>query len=320
MNNYNKARQKLTDMYVKSLEEGQIPWEKMWQTRVPRNGVSGINYRGINNLILSFIAAQRGYKDSRWCTYVQVSKHKWKLKDAKGQGVDIEYVGMKNKIDKKLYSFQEYQKIIEEFPEKENEFSLRVYNYKVFNADLIEGIPKEEQQEKNSNIITSDYINGIIKSIGVKYQEKGDAAYYDLLADTVVIPEANLFKNNYAYYATQLHELAHSTGHNSRLNRNMQGKFGTVEYAKEELRAEISSSFLMQNLGLEYDDNHLNNHKAYVQSWLKIIKDKPQELFSAILDANKIVSYLEEKSILKEKTVSKDNDIKDIEEEIEYEQ
>lgn len=316
MNNYNKARQKLAEMYIKSLEEGQIPWEQDWKTKAPKNGISGTKYRGVNNLILSFVAHTRGYKDNRWCTYIQISKNNWKLKDAKGQGVDIEYVGMKNKIDKKMYSFADYQKIIEENPEREKDFSLRIYNYKVFNADLIEGIPKEINKEEDK-IITSDYINQIIKNIGVKYQEKGDAAYYNLLADEVVIPEAGLFKNNYAYYATQLHELAHSTGHETRLNRNMEGKFGSVEYAKEELRAEISSSFLMQNLELEYDENHLKNHKAYVQSWLKIIQDKPQELFLAITDANKIVSYLEDKSISKEKDVVKELD--DLEMEMEYE-
>lgn len=308
MINYNKARQSLIDMYIKSLEEGDIPFHQMWKTKSPKNAISGVKYRGVNNLILSFVSAQRGYKDNRWCTYLQIKKQKWKLKDAKGQGVDIEYAGMKNKIDKKLYSFDDYKKIIEENPERENEFYLRRYNYKVFNADLIEGIKPDKEIEEN-NITPNEYVEKIIENLGVSYQEKGDEAYYDLLRDEVVIPERGLFKNNYAYCATQLHELAHSTGHHSRLDRNMEGKFGSVEYAKEELRAEISSSFLMQDLGLEYDDNHLNNHKAYVKSWLQIIKDKPQELFSAISEANKITSYLKGKSKFQEKNISEDMDI-----------
>ena len=65
----NKARQTLIDMYVKSLEEGEIPWEKMWTTKQPRNAITNRKYRGINNLALSFIAIKRGYKDTRWCTY-----------------------------------------------------------------------------------------------------------------------------------------------------------------------------------------------------------------------------------------------------------
>lgn len=305
MSSYFKARDELVKMYINSLEEGKIPWEKMWQTSIPENAITGKKYKGVNNLILSYIAIQRGYKDNRWCTYLQISKNKWKLKDAKGQGVTIEYVGMKNKRDNKLYSFEEYRKIINEFPEKESEFSIRRYNYTVFNADLIEGIEKNNNTSKEK-IISNDYISNIIKNIDVKYQEKGEEAYYDLLADEVVIPPSNTFKNTYAYYSTQLHEIAHATGHKTRLNRNMYGEFKSEAYAKEELRAEISSSFLMQKLGLEYDEKHLQNHKAYVRGWLDIIKDKPQELFLAISDANKIVSYLEEKSLSKEKNFSKD--------------
>lgn len=86
----------------------------------------------------------------------------------------------------------------------------------------------------------------------------------------------------------------------------MSGEFRSEAYAKEELRAEIGSSFLMQKLGLEYDERHLNNHKAYVRGWLDIIKNKPQELFLAISDANKIVSYLEDKSLSKEQNISKE--------------
>lgn len=304
MSSYFKARDELVKMYINSLEEGIIPWEKMWQTNIPENGITGKKYRGINNLILSYVALQRGYKDNRWCTYLQISKNKWKLKDAKGQGVCIEYAGMKNKKNNKVYTFEEYKKIINEFPEKESEFSIRRYNYTVFNADLIEGI--EKNNDNVDKIISNDYISNIIKNIDVKYQEKGDEAYYNLIADEVVIPPSNTFKNTYAYYSTQLHEIAHATGHNTRLNRDMSGEFKSEAYAKEELRAEISSSFLMQKLGLEYDERHLTNHKAYVKGWLEIIKDKPQELFLAISDANKIVSYIEDKSLSKERNISKD--------------
>lgn len=304
MSSYFKARDELVKMYINSLEEGIIPWEKMWQTNIPENGITGKKYRGINNLILSYVALQRGYKDNRWCTYFQISKNKWKLKDAKGQGVCIEYAGMKNKKNNKVYTFEEYKKIINEFPEKESEFSIRRYNYTVFNADLIEGI--EKNNDNVDKIISNDYISNIIKNIDVKYKEKGDEAYYNLIADEVVIPPSNTFKNTYAYYSTQLHEIAHATGHNTRLNRDMSGEFKSEAYAKEELRAEISSSFLMQKLGLEYDERHLTNHKAYVKGWLEIIKNKPQELFLAISDANKIVSYIEEKSLSKEQNISKE--------------
>lgn len=309
MANYNKARDELIKMYINSLEEGKIPWEKMWKTNIPESGITGKKYKGINNLILSFITVQRGYTDNRWCTFNQISRNKWKLKDAKGKGITVEYVGMQNKKDKKIYTFEEYKKIIKNSPELKNDFYIRKFNYTVFNANHIEGI--EPQKENDEKIINSEYINNIINNINVKYEEKGEEAYYDPIEDKVVIPTSNTFENAYAYYATQLHELAHSTGHKSRLDRDLIGNFKSEEYAKEELRAEISSSFLMQELELEYDEKHLKNHKAYVRGWLDIIKNKPQELFKAISDANKITSYLEEKSCIKEKEVY--NEIEEME-------
>lgn len=312
MNSYYKAKDKLVKMYIKSLEEGNIPWEKMWTTSAPYNPVKKTEYRGTNNLLLSFISLERGYKDNRWCTYKNIIDNNWKLVNAKGMGVHVEYVLMKNIHEKKNYKFDEYKKIITENPEMIKDFRPNTLHYVVFNAEHIEGIPKDNEVKKEQ-IINNDYIKNIIDNLGVKYVEKGDEAYYNIQEDEVVIPELTRFKNNYAYYSTQLHELAHSTGHESRLDRDIKNKFGTPDYAKEELRAEISSSFLMQKLGLEYDEKHLNNHKAYVRNWLDILKEKPQELFLAIKDANKIVSYLEEQSLTKEQNISKEIDEMELE-------
>ncbi len=308
-NNYQKARNNLIDMYIKSLEEGNIPWEKMWKTSTPVNAISKKRYRGVNNLILSFIAQERGYKDNRWCTFKQMQKNNWKfIKPAKGQGVDVEFFSMYNKIDRKNYTFQEYNEIISQEPERESEFRLNQKNYKVFNGDLIDGLVNNKELPKEE-IISNDYVENIIDNFGVGYEEKGEEAYYVPSEDTVVIPPRNTFESNYSYYATQLHELAHSSGHESRLSRNINNKFGTEEYAKEELRAEISSSFLMQKFGLEYDERHLQNHKGYIKSWLKVLKDNPQELFNAITDSNKIVDYLEENRIQKNKNQVLESDL-----------
>lgn len=312
MNNFPKNRQDLINMYIKSLEEGNIPWEKMWTTNVPKNGITGIKYNGINNLYLSFIALKRNYKDNRWITYNQMKKKHWNfIKNAKGQGVPVEYWGMKNKKSNKFITFDEYNKIIEQDPDKESKYKLSRMSYVIFNGDLIDGLINNPIQ-KEQDIIDNTYINNIIKNLEVSYIEKGDEAYYNPIKDQIVLPPSNKFKTEYSYYATQLHELAHSTGHKSRLNRNFDGDFASIEYAKEELRAEISSSFLMQQFHLEADLKHLNNHKAYVKSWLEILKQNPQELFNAISDANKIVLYLEEKSISK----IKENEI---DMEVEYE-
>ena len=296
---YTKARQNLVDMYIKSLEEDIVPWEKLWTVEQPVNAISGKKYKGINNLALSYIAVKKGYKDNRWCTYNQIKKRNWKFKEsAVGQGVCVEYWSKYNIKERRIYSFKEYERAVREDPEQEENFRIITKCTTVFNGDLIDGIPKQKEKEKEQ-LNTSEYIKNIIDNIGVKYQEFGNSAYYNIANDIVVLPPINTFKNEYGYYSTQLHELAHSTGHKSRLNRDLSGGFGSPEYAKEELRAEISSSFLMQKLGLEYDEKHLKNHKAYIQNWIDILKDKPNELFKAISDADKIVDYMEEKSLIK---------------------
>ena len=310
MPKYNRAKQKLIDLYVKCLSEDKIPWEKMWTTKPPVNAITGKNYKGINNLVLSYIVSERGYKDNRWCTFNQMKKKNWKFKsDAKGQGVYVEYWGKYNIKDKKTYSISQYQKIIKDNPELKDDFRTINKSTTVFNGDLIDGIPKQLDNEKDHDPIkTSEFINNIITNLGVTYIESGDRAYYNPTYDKVVIPLSETFKNEYSYQATQVHELSHSTGHPSRLNRNLSNHFGTQGYAKEELRAEISSSFLMQELSLEYDDNHIRNHKAYIQSWMELIEDKPSELFKAISDADKIVDYLKENGREKTKDLVQDLD------------
>lgn len=318
MSKYNKAREELVNMYLNSLEEGEIPWYKTWNIKSPCNVVSNRNYRGINNLLLSYVAAKRGYSDNRWCTFDQLKKNKWKFKeDAKGKGVWVEYWTQYNVKEKKIYSFNAYEQIIKNNPERKEEFRIIDRCTVVFNCDLIDGVPKQKEMIEYNDVKLSNTIDNIIKNIDVKYIEDSSDPYYSPLEDKVVIPYKKSFTNEYSYHATQLHELAHSTGHESRLNRDIKNKFGSEEYAKEELRAEISSSFLIRKFGLEYDKKHLEEHKGYIQNWIKIIKDKSSELLKAISDADKIVSYLEENSIDKSKDLV--NEDLDKEMELEYE-
>ena len=160
-------------------------------------------------------------------------------------------------------------------------------------------IIKEIDKNQNNNIQVNSYINKIINKLKVNYKEEGDKAFYNVKDDQVVLPESNKFFDKYSYYATQLHELCHSTRHESRLNRfEIKDK---QDYAREELIAEISSSFLMQKLDINPKSEDYNNHKAYIQSWIQILKDKPNELFKAINEANKVCNYIEEKIKVKEK-------------------
>ena len=89
--------------------------------------------------------------------------------------------------------------------------------------------------------------------------------------------------------------MCHATGHNTRLNRNLLNEFGSEEYAREEMRAEISSSMLSAELGIPVSEANTENHLSYVQSWITVLKNDPNELFRAIKDAEGIIDYVEEK-------------------------
>lgn len=297
----NKARELLIQKYINALEQEQLPWELGLRRDLPRNAISGQEYNGMNSLLLSFVANEREYTGNRWCTFTQIADkdnkyhpdQKWHL--IKGsKSVPIEYWYVYNVEEKRKYTFNDYNKIVTSDPKKESEFRLCSRVYLVFNEDCIEGIPKEIPNEK-TEFNRLEVIDKIIKNMGVNYKEEGCKAYYNNPTDSVVVPPKELFKCEYEYCATQLHELCHATGHASRLNRNLENAFGSENYAKEELKAEIGSSFLMQELDLTYDDTHIQNHLAYVQSWIDVLKKDPNELFRAIKDANKIVEYIEEK-------------------------
>ena len=150
------------------------------------------------------------------------------------------------------------------------------------------------------NVEIPKFIKNTINNLGVKYSEHGNQAYYNPVTDEVVLPPREIFVDKYSYYATQLHELSHSTGNIKRLNRNMSND-NKKDYAREELIAEISSSFLMQKLNVDSKAEHFDNHKTYIKSWIEILEDKPNELFKAINESNKVVDYINNHCRNKEK-------------------
>lgn len=295
------AREQLVKMYIHTLEEQRIPWRMRWINGTNVNGVTKCAYRGINQLILSTVSFNRKYDDSRWFTFVQIKKNGYKLKNAKNMGVPIEFWSVYDLKNKKKIDFVEYEKIIEANPEEKANFRVICNTTFVYNATHIEGVPKIETNTKGIKI--SNYINNIIKVLGVKYSEYGKEAFYRPSTDEIVLPPRNNFVDKYSYYATQLHELCHSTGNEKRLNRNISLK-DEQEYAREELIAEISSSFLMQNLHIDVKAEHYDNHKSYIQSWIKILKNNPQELFKAINESNKVCDYIDD--LIKEKKKEKE--------------
>ena len=294
-----KTREQLVKMYLDALKENKIPWRERWYSDLNKNGVTNTEYRGVNQLILSYVAYKEKYKDNRWLTYKQIKENNYKITNAKGKGVPIEFWSVYDIKNKIRLDFPTYEKIIEKTPERKKDFKVFCNTTYVFNASLIEGIKPNEKNKRNT-IPTNIYFKRLISKLHIEYKEEGNEAYYIPSKDTIVLPPSSKFFDKYSYYATQLHELSHATGHSSRLNRNLNNQ-NKKDYAREELIAEISSSFLMQKLNVKVHEDDYNNHKSYIQSWILLLEDKPNELFKAVGEANKICDYLDSKVKNKEK-------------------
>lgn len=281
-------RKNIADMFVRSLEEEPLTWRKQWAggRSAPRNAVTGTSYKGINRLVLNHLAMVRGSEDGRWATFEQIKKQGWHLM-AGAKGVKVEYWMPYDTEIKKPVTWDEYKKA-----EDQQKYSLMPKYYTVFNAKDIEGIPVYE--EPTRNIDQNEAVSKIIRNMGIQVSNDGAGrAFYRITDDTIHMPEKNSFTDDYSYNATLLHELSHATGAENRLNRPQSGSFGTPEYAYEELVAEISSCFMASEFYAEPTEEHMNNHKAYVQSWIREIQDKPDTLFKAIKDAGNAADYLE---------------------------
>ena len=294
-----KTREQLIKMYLEALRENQIPWRERWYSDLNKNGVTNTEYRGVNQLILSYVAYKEKYEDNRWLTYKQIKENNYKITNAKGKGVPIEFWSVYDIKNKIRLDFSTYEKIIEKIPERKKDFKVFCNTTYVFNASLIEGIKPNEKNNRNT-IPTNIYFKRLISKLHIEYIEEGNKAYYIPSKDTIVLPPSSKFFDKYSYYATQLHELSHATGHSNRLNRNLNIQ-NKKDYAREELIAEISSSFLMQKLNVKVNEDDYNNHKSYIQSWIQLLEDKPNELFKAVGEANKICDYLDSKVKNKEK-------------------
>lgn len=293
----NKVREQISQVFLESLKENELPWQKGWMTERPYNTVSNTEYRGINSFWLSCTAEQKGYSDPRWCTFKQAKDKGWKVK--KGEhGTQVEFWSMYDTETKKKLTVRESNVLKKELGEDFYERVKPISSvYTVFNAEQIEGIPK---REKTQEPIQSDGLlhkrDTLIKNMGFTFHEGGSRAFYRPGDDSVTLPQMEQFRSIYDYMSVFLHESGHATGHESRLNRDLSGGFGSQKYAREELRAEIASAFTSQELGLgEMAAEHMDNHKAYIQSWIEVLEKEPQELFAAIRDAEKISDYLIEK-------------------------
>ena len=292
----NTLRDTIAQDFVQALEEDQLPWRKMWAQQRAYNATTERDYHGINAMWLAWQASIKGYEDPRWCTFKQCQDHGWHVRKGE-KGTTVEFWSLYDTATRKTLSLEEADKLVREHPERQDDLTYISKRATVFNAQQIEGIPKLERPQEVDMSAISAQRDTLLRNMGVHLREGGDQAYYEPGSDTIAMPPSHAFQSEYGYMSTLLHEAGHATGHESRLARDLSGGFGSEKYAKEELRAEIASAFTAQALGMHGEDEpaHMANHKAYVQSWAKAIKDAPQELFAAIKDAEKISDYLIER-------------------------
>lgn len=284
-------REKLAEMFAHALEEKGLEWKKGWQGPGRHyNAVRGNQYHGINYFALAMTAMERGYQDPRWATFLQIQKQGWKLSNAKGQGVKVEYWFPYDRIKNRNISWEEFR---QEGGAFDGRYVPRAVYKTVFNGTLIQGLPELREPPRREAIL-DDVVQRISQNMKVPIlHDGGDRAYYRLDTDDIHLPKPESFFTDYGYHATALHELAHATGAAHRLERKMGGEFGSEEYAYEELVAEISSCFFGAGLSIPQREEDINNHKAYVSSWIRHIKEKPEALAGAIRQAEKAAAYME---------------------------
>ena len=308
------ARKALVDAVMKNLENGVGLWEQGWAGGgAPVSAISGKQYNGVNRMFLMAATAERGYSDNRWVTFKQMEDKGWSFKrDEEGRsrgknaGVSIEYFELRDKETKQPFDRHTLDGMTADERNEymdENVYPIRKY-YRVFNGDVIEGIPERERVEHDPTG-RNDRAEALIDHWSetqspIKYG--GSMAYYSLTKDEIHLPEKKDFVDMPEFYSTALHEIGHSTGHEKRLNRNLSGAFGSAEYAEEELRAEIASMFLEQDLGVAASEKHIENNSAYIGAWKSKIKEDPNVLFKAIADAERMTKFVmsKEKEIKRE--------------------
>ena len=312
-------RQEVTDGVIKLLESGTTAWTRQWKlherSNLPHNGVTGRFYRGCNVMWLSFIAMGKGYNSNEWGTYNQWAteharilrkqgvkveqrtagkrKYWWNVDEGcaigaakKGESAHPAILFKPLKITEKDSNGKETLKVIP-----------LMRAFPIFNRNqtvLPDRAEKATDDEPRDITNWEEDTMALVETHGVDFREGGDRAYFNYNKDFVQVPALEAFKSPEGRVATILHEVTHWTGHPSRLDRDIDGGFGSVGYAREELVAEMGSAMLSAYMGIPQID--LENHASYIQSWANRLKEKDGHtyLFRASSAAQKAVDYLME--------------------------
>jgi antirestriction protein ArdC len=241
----------VTQAIIAELEKGVPPWVKSWSSHLPMNFLSQKEYRGTNVLLL-WSAAQGRYASPYWLTYPQVE-------NLGG------YVRKGERATQIVYAATGRRVVVGPDDEQIEEEYRFLKWYWVFNAEQTEGISYEKPETKRPSQIIEE-AEAFLSGIGANVNTGGNRALYRPFADTIYLPHPRDFHSMADYYVTNIHEHVHWTAHETRLNRPLVNRFGTEEYAFEELVAELGAAFLCFHL--QIPSRLREDHAAYIGSWI----------------------------------------------------
>lgn len=283
-----EERKELVNRIIANMEKGYILPKPQWGVSpfTFQNPVSHAKYHGANMIKLYLHSAANSYTDTRFMTFKQAQSMGWRVKKGE-KGIRLEKFIFTKQVEQENPDTGQMEKVTVHLKRP------MVNTFVVFNASQIEGIePQEEMKPLEHNEVMELADQLIASSECTIREEPWGKAYYRPASDTIVLPPRDVFISQEAFATTLMHEMVHSTGHPSRLNRPLLSHFGTQEYALEELRAELGAFFMGTDLGIEVSQELLDSHTHYLESWITVLKDDPNELFRACSDAQKAVERL----------------------------
>lgn len=265
----------VTAKIVADLEQGVAPWTKPWKGSrggiMPHNAVTRRNYSGINIPILWYAQAECGYPSSGWLTYQQAQDAKAQVRKGERSTTVV--------FTRKL--------IVKEDKELERQIQM-LKTFRVFNRAQIDGLPDEAAAPEQTAQERDDATTRFVMATKAHLVHGGNVACYVPSKDFIVMPHSIDFETWEHYAATVLHELCHWSGHDTRLKRDLRGRFGTQAYAAEELVAELGAAFLCAHLEVRGQLRHAD----YIGNWLKLLKDDHRAIFTAASKASQAADYL----------------------------
>lgn len=274
----------VTAQVVAQIEAGvgawRMPWAAIAEAGQPVNALTGKPYRGGNHLVFGMIAVANEWS-GYWATYKQWQQLGGQVRRGEKSTRGVKWSAVEDK--------------------KTGDTKLIPLVFSVFSASQVDGWEPPAQVERDTpeRIAAAE---AFFTAIAADVRHGGNRAAYSPSADLIVLPDFDQFTDPAAYYATTSHEHAHWTGHHSRLDRNLTGRFGSDSYAAEELVAELSAAFTCSYLGISTTPRP--DHASYLASWIRVLKADASALFSVASKAQAATDFLVEHATISQEVAA----------------